>query len=52
MWGYSRDLLYQEFLKQEKIDSSVEPPSILGKRLNIPIDDDDCDFRKRVCMGL
>lgn len=51
-WGYNRDLLYQEFVKQQEIESNIETENFLGKRLNVPIDDDDCEFRKRVCLGL
>ena len=40
-------------MKQQEIETARDDSeSFLGKRLNVPIDDDDCDFRKRVCLGL
>ena len=49
-WGYSRDLLYSEFLKQQEVESGFKDEFFLGKRLHVPIDDDDCDFKRRVCF--
>ena len=49
-WGYSRDLLYSEFLKQQQVESGYKEDFFLGKRLHVPIDDDDCDFKRRVCF--
>jgi hypothetical protein len=51
MWGYSRDLLYQEYERQQEIETGITADDgIVGKRLHVPIDDDDCEFRKRVSI--
>ena len=52
-WGYSRDLIYQEYQRQIEMNEPRDgEQSFLGKRVKCEVDDDDCEFRKRVCMGI
>lgn len=54
LFTYSRDLIYQEYLNQHEFQNSKnefgEDMMTLGKRLRVNIDDEDCEFRKRVCI--
>jgi hypothetical protein len=51
-WGFSRDLLYQEFVKQGEDAAEQGEVDPLGKRQLPPLDDNECDFRKRICLGI